>query len=647
MTSQPLISVIVPVYNTEEYLRRCLDSIAQQTYTNLEIICVDDGSSDGSGAILDEYAAKDSRFVVIHKQNAGQAAARNDALAIAKGQWVANVDSDDALELNTYEKVAAHFEDDVEMVWIGNHVECDYDEKLKEQQLQFYTLKWSGKKNIKDIPLPALSGAVWNKIMRRSIIVQNQIRYPHGAIFEDLCFFAQVVPYLHNIYFVPDRLYIYYQRKGSTMDIARSGKSSKSKDAVDIIKPMYEFYARNGLFKTHSAIYVSFFSKFYALAYKFLPEKLRINLLKQTPALVSRYCGSEKIAAQNKIMRMVLMRVCGSVKVKIKRLFGKRMHTHIKTSCASIRFIYDKPYFVEAVKSNIRRKKLFGLQISKKKIQPSNPQQAKPAAPKPAAPKPVIKVNVSYLVPSKRLEGKKILITGGGRGLGYSMAKKFVQEGAAVLIAGRNEEVLKSKAEELGCMYLPLDVQDVTVFPEFMNKAEEMLSGINCLVNNAGISMHETNIRTVTPEGFDAQFSTNLRGAYFLSQSFIKLVESRKRRNCNILFVSSERGFFVDDIPYGLTKVATNSLVQGLAVRLLPSGIRVNGIAPGITTSDMTGFKADGNLYCPYNANKRVYLPDEVSETACFLLADASGCISGQIIACDEGRAINPHWARS
>ena len=205
---------------------------------------------------------------------------------------------------------------------------------------------------------------------------------------------------------------------------------------------------------------------------------------------------------------------------------------------------------------------------------------------------------------------------------------------------------LAEKAAELGCLYLPIDLQDVSSFPEFIQKAEEMLGGVTCLVNNAGVSMHEPHIRAVTPEGFDAQINTNLRGSYFLTQAFIKLMEGKKRRDGHILFISSERGLFVDDIPYGLTKAAMNSLVQGLAVRMLPSGIRVNAIAPGITASDMTGFSADGNLFCAYNASKRVFLPEEVSETACFLLSDCSRCITGQIIACDEGRAINPHWRR-
>lgn len=251
---------------------------------------------------------------------------------------------------------------------------------------------------------------------------------------------------------------------------------------------------------------------------------------------------------------------------------------------------------------------------------------------------------ITYLAPNERLKGKRIIITGGGRGLGYAMAKKFISEGANVLIAGRDEQTLIEKSKELNCKYLILDVQKTEYFSEFIANAAELMSGIDCIVNNAGISLHEGNIRNVSREQFDAQIETNLRGAYFLSQKYIEYFEQAGLTNGNILFTSSERGSFVDDLPYGLTKTAINSLIQGLAYRVIKKGIRVNGVAPGVTTSDMTGFKANENLYVPWNANERVYLPEEVAEVACFLLSDASKCISGQIIVCNESKSVNAHW---
>ena len=98
--SNPLVSVIIPVYNVEKYLRRCLDSVLAQTYTNFEAILVDDGSTDDSGAICDEYAARDNRFVVIHKQNEGVSIARLTAFEHSKGEFITFIDSDDSINFN-------------------------------------------------------------------------------------------------------------------------------------------------------------------------------------------------------------------------------------------------------------------------------------------------------------------------------------------------------------------------------------------------------------------------------------------------------------------------------------------------------------------------------------------------------------------
>lgn len=115
-------------------------------------------------------------------------------------------------------------------------------------------------------------------------------------------------------------------------------------------------------------------------------------------------------------------------------------------------------------------------------------------------------------------------------------------------------------------------------------------------------------------------------------------------RGGNILFVSSEIGDTMDFRPYGFTKVAVNSMVQGPAYLFKKEGIRVNAVAPGVTASDMTGFKSDGNISAGEYATSRIYLPEEVAETACFLVSDASGCISGQIITCNNAQTVNARW---
>lgn len=254
-----------------------------------------------------------------------------------------------------------------------------------------------------------------------------------------------------------------------------------------------------------------------------------------------------------------------------------------------------------------------------------------------------IYANIHYLAPNEHLKDKKIVITGGGRGLGFAMAKKFVSEGAQVLIAGRNEQSLKQSAADINCQYLPLDVQDTTSFKTFLDKADKILGGVNVLLNNAGVSLHEPTFFDVTPETFDKQVDTNFKGAFFLTQEFIKHLKANGSTG-NVLFVSSETGDTMDFRPYGFTKVAVNSMVQGLAYLFRKEGIRVNAVAPGITASDMTGVKVDGNLDAGEYATGRYYLPEEVAETAAFLISDASGCVSGQIITCNNAQTVNARW---
>lgn len=254
-------------------------------------------------------------------------------------------------------------------------------------------------------------------------------------------------------------------------------------------------------------------------------------------------------------------------------------------------------------------------------------------------------IPVYTLFPSNKLEGKKVIITGGGRGLGFEMAKKFVSEGAKVIIVGRDEEILEKAANTLGesVQYISFDVSDIQNIPYLIERANAMFGGekINCLVSNAGISLHEGDFRNVNIEGWDRQFDINLKGNYFLVKKFIEYLEKQKDSSGNILVVSSERAKRADDIPYGLTKIATNSFIQGLASKITSEGIRINGIAPGVTVSDMTGFNKNENLYAPWQPNKRVFLPEEVAEVAAFLLSDASNCICGEIITCDAGRYIS------
>lgn len=223
------LSIIVPVYNVEPYLRRCIDSILAQTFTDFELILVDDGSPDNCPAICDEYAEKDSRIVVIHKENGGQADARNAGLDIAKGEFIGFVDSDDFIHRQTYEialKIAEKYNADiVQWPWIEffslNEISVDMDSSSTVTVQEIIN-----ESNIAESYYPKIcykvNAAVWNKLYVREIF--DNIRFPKGLIYEDFHVTLPTLDAAKKLVFIEEKLYYYYQRPESTMHETYSPK---------------------------------------------------------------------------------------------------------------------------------------------------------------------------------------------------------------------------------------------------------------------------------------------------------------------------------------------------------------------------------------------------------------------------------------
>ena len=269
-------------------------------------------------------------------------------------------------------------------------------------------------------------------------------------------------------------------------------------------------------------------------------------------------------------------------------------------------------------------------------------------------PESFVQVNVSQIQCGHTLQDKKIMITGGGSGLGFAMAKKFISEGAEVLISGRNQAKLATAVKQLGesrCKFIVADVCDVDHSRDFLEKAKQQLGGrIDCLISNAGVSLHENIYTNVTVEGFDKQFNTKFRAGYFLGKAFLEMkTKEAGTIDAELLYITSETGDQVYDIPYGMTNAALNSLVGAFSRRVYKKGIRVNAIAPGVTLTEMTrdyAESSDGNLYRDC-ASGRTFLSEEIAEVACFLLSDASKCISGEIIHCNAGNHLKAFWDKA
>ena len=225
------ISVIVPVYNVEQYLSQCLDSIINQTYKNLEIICVDDGSPDNSGKILDEYAEKDNRIKVIHQENQGVSVARNTGLDNATGEWVSFIDSDDYIKLDFYERMI-----NVALKNNSQVVQC----RVYRNQKPLYggkCIRTSGFGNIISI---LKRGYSCNKLWSLELINKNNIRFYPGIYVEDILFSVQVAFYANSWETIDYDGYFYrYNPSSITNDVTK--KSKMNKDVFHVIKMSLDF----------------------------------------------------------------------------------------------------------------------------------------------------------------------------------------------------------------------------------------------------------------------------------------------------------------------------------------------------------------------------------------------------------------------
>ena len=205
------LSVIIPVYNAEKHLDRCIESIANQTYTNLEVILVDDGSPDNSGAICDEWAKKDDRIKVIHKPNGGVSSARNAGLDAATGEYIAFADSDDWLSIDAYSKCMSEAAaSDADLVVFGYETHLSFGNTKTSMDCNMFT-RYEYKENIaRYISTGVGFNAVWNKVFRARIINDYNIRFDETMhINEDGIFNCRYFTAAGHIKCIPDILYHY------------------------------------------------------------------------------------------------------------------------------------------------------------------------------------------------------------------------------------------------------------------------------------------------------------------------------------------------------------------------------------------------------------------------------------------------------
>lgn len=255
-----MISIVIPVYNVEKYLKDCMESVLTQTYTDFEVLLVDDGSTDGCSEICNAYAEKDARIQVIHKTNGGLSDARNTGTAAAVGDWVFYLDSDDYLEKNTLEmlaKLQREYRCDI-IIANYSYMYEDHEDSAETQYTE--TTMLSNHDAMKALITGKLQNFAWGKLIRAEIAKKHV--FPKGRIFEDHYWTHEIFAEADTVVFCPIPLIHYRQRENSisyTMNLERL-------DILEGWKVRKEFLAER--YPELESIYQTFIAKqFISLAW--------------------------------------------------------------------------------------------------------------------------------------------------------------------------------------------------------------------------------------------------------------------------------------------------------------------------------------------------------------------------------------------
>lgn len=279
----PLISIIIPVYNVESYVTRCVLSVEKQTYENIEIILVDDGSTDNSGRICDNLATNDVRIRVIHKNNGGLSDARNVGIENSTGEYIFFVDSDDWIEFNTIEylyEILLKYNSDIAVC--GYYDETNIEESSDDLNPQIYEYR----SNLEAINGLIFDGAkigvvVWNKLYRKELF--KKIRFIYGKLNEDIFFTPKVLYYTNRMVASTKKLYHYLvSRQDSIMN---KPLTRKNLDAIEAFKDNAVFFEENKMsvladlywFKYYGMM-ITMYCKFYKISKTDIAAELKENI---------------------------------------------------------------------------------------------------------------------------------------------------------------------------------------------------------------------------------------------------------------------------------------------------------------------------------------------------------------------------------
>ena len=233
------VSVIVPFYNVEKYIDKCLNSLVNQTLEDIEIIIVNDGSKDNSETIAKEYASKyKDKIIYLENETGGLSDARNYAIPYATGEYIAFLDSDDYVEIDMYEQMYEKAKKEN-----ADIVECDFLWEYPNEKIES---KGRIYKDKHDILLNARVVA-WNKLIKKELIEKTKVKFPYGLRYEDVEFFYKLIPYINKLDIVNKPFVHYVQRDNSISN----SQNSRTKEIIDILDNVINYYKENAIYEEY------------------------------------------------------------------------------------------------------------------------------------------------------------------------------------------------------------------------------------------------------------------------------------------------------------------------------------------------------------------------------------------------------------
>lgn len=305
--ARPMFSVIVPVYNTADYVEACIQSLLDQDQPDFEIIVIDDGSTDSSGQILQDIAGRDKRVQIYKQENAGQGTARNVGLTKARGLFVAFVDSDDLVAPDLLSRVSQHLDDPELDVASFGIVFRDPAGRTVATRGSASTFLSSGDVIFLDAMLDRnFLSVVWNKIYRRSLLVENGINFPNLRAYEDSVFSRHVALHARKVLYMKDPLYFALTRHDSTSRAMSVRSFSLAADMIDCERDMFYAGVEKPVWRAAFSAHVARF-----FAYLIILSAFRIDDSRERAACltIANSAGFAKAADDGKARTLLNLRV--------------------------------------------------------------------------------------------------------------------------------------------------------------------------------------------------------------------------------------------------------------------------------------------------------------------------------------------------